>query len=488
MENVTSGISVQLVRRVLEYRYEDLSPETVTEAKRLLLHNTTAMLAGSRTKQAAIARTFAMRTHGPGKVSIVGGGSSTVVGSAFANGMSAHATDAEDTDFTHPTHPSPGIIGALFASGEEFQSTGSDLLLAYVLGLEFIHELGKIVGKDHILSRHWHAVGPLAHMGATIVSGLLAGLSEQEMLHGLGLAGATSSSIAAQHGTMAKAFHAAHSNACGVTCALLAKDGLSASTRILEHPRGWLKAFGGRSDEDLCNLSVESFGQPWSLAEPGLVMKGSPGATLLGPAIQWLKETLTTLGLTADDISMLSVGGNRWLARATNRYDPPGSIEEAMYNHKYRLGMTIVHGDDGFSEYTQRRLSEDAIHGMMARIEIYPHPDLEHLWQADSENLDERLRSRTHMDLTLKSGDRLSAWVDKCAGYVNEPFSDEELDRRFLDVASKVIGLERARDGLVAVRSLEDEGSPRRLCRALAGMPSAKEALRARTRTEEQDS
>ena len=62
---------------------------------------------------------------------------------AFVNGVAGHALDFDDTDFVMLGHPSVALSPALIALAEERGRTGVDILAAYAVGFETIHEIGR---------------------------------------------------------------------------------------------------------------------------------------------------------------------------------------------------------------------------------------------------------------------------------------------------------------------------------------------------------
>lgn len=143
---------------------------------------------------------------------------------ALANGASSHALDYDDTHFAYVGHPTVAVFPAALAVAEQRQSSGRDLLGAYLVGVETVCRIGAYFGRGHYHAG-FHQTATAGAFGATAASARLLGLSEDETRHALGLVGTRASGLKSQFGTMGKPYHAGMAASNGVEAATLASLG-----------------------------------------------------------------------------------------------------------------------------------------------------------------------------------------------------------------------------------------------------------------------
>src|SRR5437588_7454001 len=165
----TTGLTKYVAQFVLNTRYEDIPSDVLALGKKSILDGFGLALAGSVAESGPISRKY-IQSLGLGEAK------STVIGSslksaprfaAFANGISIHADDFDDTQLavtkdrvygllTHPTAPA---LPPVLALAERDRRSGRDLLTAYQVGVEVECKIA-----EAILPRHYqhgfHSTAP----------------------------------------------------------------------------------------------------------------------------------------------------------------------------------------------------------------------------------------------------------------------------------------------------------------------------------------
>lgn len=266
MTTVTT-VTARLAATYARLTLDDLPPEAQTVARQCTLDWLGCALAGSTEPLSAILRDellpssspsepapdLAHGRSGPG-AGTEGGGcrGATVIGqgarapaltAALVNGAAGHALDYDDTHTTMSGHPTAPVLPAVLALAEELGSSGADVLVALVTGIEVACRLGAVLGPEHY-GRGWHATGTVGVVGAAAACARLLGLDEQRWTHALALAATQSSGLKASFGTMAKPFHAGRAAADGLLAARLAARGFTGNPAIVEAPQGMAEAAG----------------------------------------------------------------------------------------------------------------------------------------------------------------------------------------------------------------------------------------------------
>src|SRR5206468_11941746 len=134
---------------------------------------------------------------------------------AFANGVSIHADDYDDTQLaiakdrvygllTHPTAPA---LPPVLALGERDGRSGRDVMTAYQIGVEVECKVA-----EAILPRHYqhgfHSTATCGAIGAAAGSAKLLRLDAAKTRRALSLGASQAAGLRENFGTMTKPFHA----------------------------------------------------------------------------------------------------------------------------------------------------------------------------------------------------------------------------------------------------------------------------------------
>ena len=227
-------ITRQLASFVADTRIRDIPPDALRRARDALIDTLGVGLAGSREPGAKIARQYAQELGARPQASVWGTPLATSPAeAAFANGISAHALDFDDSMPTLRGHPSAPLIAAALAVGEVTGASGRSVLAAYVLGIEIGGKLGRVLGTGHYM-RGWHTTSTVGTFTATAIAARLWRLDAGALQRAWGIAASQVSGLVRNFGTMTKPFHAGRAARCGVLSAWLANRGQTADNAIFD--------------------------------------------------------------------------------------------------------------------------------------------------------------------------------------------------------------------------------------------------------------
>ena len=234
----------------------------------------------------------------------------SLANAALANGTMGHALDYDD--FGGFGHPTVAIFPALMALGENLNSTGRDLLEAYVIGCELGLALQHTT-KYSQMERGFHSTAVIGRMAATAACAKLVGLDHEQTVIALGIAGSMASGVIHNFGTMVKPLHAGLTCRDAVMAVQFAQRGFTAGHQIFEHPLGFTTPVLGEGIYDLNNMA-ENLGNPfrvqtllssrstravaattpcWTVCSALCASTTSPGKTW--PAPRWTSPTSPSL-------------------------------------------------------------------------------------------------------------------------------------------------------------------------------------------------
>ena len=238
----------RLVRHILSYHRAALPENALVVAKQCVLDWFAVTLAA---REEPLVRILREQVGQTGTATLVGTSLRCSPGeAALVNGAASHALDYDD-GHSFVGHPTVTVLPAVLATAELLGSSGSDLLRAFIVGVETSAAIGSLALPEHY-DRGFHATATLGAFGAAAAVGFLHGLDEQQMAMALGLAGTQAAGLKSMFGTMAKALHAGKAAANGVLAANLAKGGFTANPDVLDAHQGFLETQGrARPSKDI---------------------------------------------------------------------------------------------------------------------------------------------------------------------------------------------------------------------------------------------
>src|SRR5918996_2855564 len=240
----------QLSTYAATLQYENLPPEAVRQAKRLIVDSVGCALGGYWSEPARIARDVAATVRSSEPVTVIGSGERTSVDLAtFANGVMIRFLDFNDgyTSTGESGHPSDSIAAALSAA-ELRRRSGKELITATVLAYEVFCRVCdavdlKPLGFDHV------TVGGMA---STAAAARLLGLDEREIAQALNLGIAANVALYQTrigHVSMWKGCAYANASRNAVFAAMLAARGMTGPSPVFEGEGGYFKAITRKAFE-----------------------------------------------------------------------------------------------------------------------------------------------------------------------------------------------------------------------------------------------
>ena len=218
-----------LIDYMLAARQTKLPREVIQKAKSHLLDSLTAIVSGSTLKPGKLGLQHVQHQGGKAECTVLGSNfKTTPILAAFANGMSGHADETDDSN--SQLHPGCAIVPAALAIAESQNRGGEALLRAVILGYD--------IGFRFHQAFEPRSTSFGATFGAAAAAGALAELSELQLRYLVSYAAQQASGSRAWVGDddhIEKAFdYAAMPARNGVTAALLVESGFTGNRDVLE--------------------------------------------------------------------------------------------------------------------------------------------------------------------------------------------------------------------------------------------------------------
>jgi 2-methylcitrate dehydratase PrpD len=249
MDNVAekhtqAGLTRTLTERAIAIRYDEL-PSPVRELTgQCILDYLGAALAGAEDPLVRILLDEMEEAGGVPQASVIGHEARLpALSVALVNGAASHALDYDDVNMAMPGHPSVAILPGLLALAELKESSGRDVITAFVAGYETACCIGAALQPGHY-NLGFHSTGTVGSFGAAAACARLLGLDAERTAIALGIVGTQAAGLKSQFGTMCKPFHAGKASQNGLLAARLAQRGFSSRTDIVECVQGFALTHG----------------------------------------------------------------------------------------------------------------------------------------------------------------------------------------------------------------------------------------------------
>jgi 2-methylcitrate dehydratase PrpD len=433
-------IAEQLADHFVSFKPDALPQASKKAMKRLLLDYLGVAVSGSQTGSGEVARKFAQSSGGNAEATLIGDGARVpAMQAAFANAISSHSVELDDIDVLALFHFSPPVFSAALATAERNSASGKELLVALASGCEMMERVSK-AANNSLRNRGYHTTPTCGVFGATVASSKLLGLSAEQMVSALGLAGAQSGGLMEMYGpSMQKRFNPGPASRNGVTAALMAHLGFTGAATIFEGERGFLKAFTDQNDPSQLvagldreyTLDIEF--KPYSCARP------------IHNAIDCALEIRRKNAPDLNRVKHIHMARHPdWALYHQNAH--PVTYHEAQVSLPYSVAVALTDGQALFPQYNNARLKEPMLKKLSELVEITVDASLPR-------------GVSCRMTMEMEDGARYVSQVDYPKGSIQNSMSDDELRVKFDSLTIPVLGAERSGQIAAMVANIENVGN-----------------------------
>ena len=426
-------ITARLADFVASRKTDEIPEEAFGAATNALIDTLGVAIAGSTEPVADVAAAWVEEVGGRPQATVWGRKlSAHAADAAFANGISAHALDFDDTHPSGRGHMSASLIPAAVAAGEATGASGREVLAAYAIGIEIGGVIGRAFGPGHFL-RGWHPTATVGAIASTAVAARLYRLDADGVTRAFGIAASQVGGMARNFGTMAKPFHAGHAARTGIVSAWMAKQGLTTDGEIFDGKRGVLDTYQGGDGEPI-EAVMETLGKPWEILKPGNYVKRWPccysGHRTLGAIYAMIdKHGLNPGNVEEVSVSFLPGGDTALFSR-----DPQTGLE-AKFSIEYMVAAALLDGPLRMATFADDMVARPEARTLMKRVRRVAIPDAKSY---------SGIAGYNDIAVTTPSG-RHEVREDRVPGSFAWPPTEAERDGKFMDCATAVLGAAGAR-------------------------------------------
>lgn len=436
-----STVSRSLARYVRELRFEDLPADVVERAKLCVLDAIACCFGGQHLPWSRAAVGTVQAFEGRPEATVwFEGFRAPASEAAFANGVMAHSMLYEDMHLQGVAHPGPVVVPTTLAVAERATASGKELLAAVVCGYEVLCRLATALLTPAFRERCFRPTGVAGPIAAAAIAGKLGGLSEDELVNAIGVAGSCSAGINewAWGGGTDMYYHIGFAARNGIVAAMLAQRGLLGATTILEGRAGLLHAFA--ADAGRVELVTAGLGSDFEIRRA--YFKPAPTCGFLLELIQLAQRLIGDRRFRADEIARVWIGQH-----------PPGKLHpgsdwrgpfatplQAQMSNQYTLAAILLGRGVTMDQYT--RYDDPAVLGLAQKIEVELDPESSALFPASA---------LVKLRIELADGTVLEGRQEG----LRYPTEDEVV-AKFDGLAAAAIGRDRARALREAIWALDD--------------------------------
>jgi 2-methylcitrate dehydratase PrpD len=374
------SISQQIAEFAAGITYEDLPSRVKERAKLHILDVIGTALAASRCEFGHRALTGLLGLGEHGSHSVIGMPEKLALRDAvLLNGILAHGLDYDDTHPGAIVHPSSSAFPCALGVGEKVNATGSDLITAYVLGVDVATRVG-VTAAGAMHTSGFHTTGVAGHFGCVVAASKLFGLTTEELARAQGLAGSTASALSEHRadGAWNKRMHPGWAGVGGITAASLARGGFVGTRKIYEGADGVFRSHTGERFGELdLSAMTRDLGEKWFIEE--VAIKPFPICHLLHACADSALTLRRKHGLKPDDIAraraLLHPETFHYVCEPAEMRRRPVSEYMAKFSVQYVVAACFVRGKFGFAELEPDALKDQAILALAQRVSHEADPE-----------------------------------------------------------------------------------------------------------------
>lgn len=412
----------------------DVPADVRNRVSTVLLDLTAANLAGSRDPgMAEMAEALAARS---GPATLVGTPhTADAAAAALFNATATVALEMDEGNQFARAHPGAHVWPAVLAEAEATGASGAEALLAFITG----YEVAARVGVATVLGPDVHPHGTAVAVGAAAALAKLRGYAPADfaaaVCQSASLCVPAAWSAALNGATVRNLFAGV-----AVHNAFVAAD--SVRWGVGHDPDALESVFGKvLGTFDAARLAAD-LGDIWYVARG--YFKVHACCQYNHSTVDAVLELMQQHGFAARDVASVRVETYALATKLTN--PAPTSTLGAKFSIPYAVAATMVLGDTGPDAFGAAHLGNADILDLARRVQVEEDPALTAALPAERPS---------RVTVTLHDGRQLAYECRQSRGLADRPFTDEELEAKFLRLAVPVVGSAQAEHLRDSVRKLE---------------------------------
>jgi 2-methylcitrate dehydratase PrpD len=439
----------EYTRELVEFLHglqaENLPADVLDRARYFLVDYLAVAVRGSREESAQAVQRMVQRLGANGCATVLGTRIRTVPGfAAMANGAAAHGIELDDTHSGGSIHLGVTMYSAALALAETMPETSSDKFLsAVVAGYEAAARIAMAVQPKQHYALGFHPTPTCGVFGAAITSAKLLGLTAEQTLAAVGIAGsmAAGSMEFLAEGAWTKRIHPGLAAQNGIHAALLAAEGFMGPLHILEGRDGFLH---GYSREPIPERLTEDLGQSFEILHTAV----KPHACcryMQGPIDGILaimdEHKIQAAEVHRIEIAVLEAGWGLVAEPRAKKYNPE-SVVDAQFSMPFGAAIAAIEGAAGLDQFTLEKTQSPIVRELMDKVALVKDARIEATFPKEWP---------ARVVIELDDSQRFEKFIRCPKGDPENPLSWDEMTAKFRALAGAVVSAERCDEILEAI-------------------------------------
>jgi 2-methylcitrate dehydratase PrpD len=440
----TSGASATLATFAANLNFDVIPASVIEKLKLNILDGIACCLVGATMPWTRKVADLVASEGGVPAATIIGmGRTAPLTGAVLVNATAGHAFELDDIHRDAILHPNSIAVPVALNVAEYLGGAGGkDVLSAIVAGYETGNRIGAAAGTD-LLLRGFHPQGVIGPFVAAATTARLLRLDTDQTLNALGIAGSLGSGLmASQEGAMVKRLHSGNAAEAGVRGALLARNGFTGISDVVEAEYGgFLAAFSGKIELDRV---TNGLGDMWETAETGF--KPHATVTSIHAALDALSTVMRDNKLKPSDVATIHAGVSKpTYVHCAWTYEAQ-SITAAQMNIFYGLAMIAINGRAFTGEFTDDAIRSTDTRAFIEKISVAVDDEIEGKGPA--------FRHMARVSVTATDGRVFEETVTHRKGSPENPMTPDEVEAKYRALVDGILSAdetERVRDMVFAL-------------------------------------
>lgn len=432
-------LSAALSDFALGLKLEDVPAEIVHKAKGHMLDGLGIALASSGFDFAGPILNGARKLGGGNAAHALATGAALAPASAaLVNGTLIHGLDFDDTHIGAIYHATAPALAASLAAAEAAGATGSDLLLAYIVGMEIGCRLGRAAeGGFH--DRGFHPTALCGAFAASFAAGRLMGADRAELISAVGLCGSMAAGLLELKDSWLKRMHPGWAAHCGIAAVSLAMSGFKGPPTMLDGGHGFYHAHLNKIPTGSASPTYR-IGEDWLIA--GIALKPYPCCHFIHGFVDCALALRSNLQL--GQIERIDCPLSPRLHHLVSGPSRPVDAYSAMFSVPYVVALALVTGRIDLAAFHDHRVDDPAVLALADHCVCSVDPAS-----------DFPIHFPGEVRITLKTGEVLFHRVATSFGTPDRPMSVADIEAKFIANATRVISVEHANKLIHRVGTIE---------------------------------
>ena len=427
----------ELCTFVATRRFDEFPAAAVEHAKSVIMDTLGVILGGS--KDAPLERLASLLSPSTNqKVSTRLGHQEKLssMHAALLNGAAGSTREFEEGNSKALGHPGIQLIPAALAHSESIGASGKRFIEGVILG----YEVAGRIGSSAPLRIGFHPNGTWGTVGAAAAVAKISGMKAHEIFEIANIAssfGITSYTGNSLHGNNISQMYAAMSNYFGILSYHLFRSGFSSSPENLRVTFGQLVSEGLKEER-----LAKSLGEGYFIERN--YFKMYPTCRFTHSALDAFRAALQKEPVEVDQIRRIDVYTFKWALLMEN--PEPENSDAMRFSIPHLLGLSLASGSVNLKTIEEIPKYEDQVKVIAERTFVH-----------EDEKINQMLPDKrgARIVIALEDGRKIEESVEDCRGGDSYPYPASQLESKFMDLCTPVLGMKRADRALELLKHLE---------------------------------